>query len=218
MKGTISPSSPACANASRISAKPAAPVWCVMWMGRPALRNSGQLWSAAWFRVRLGLNAEEFFAHGESGDFGAAAGKERRGLLEGDEGAGDEAGDGAVGESRYGVGLHHDYRDAAENGGQDGRPGDVAAHAEDGRGVADTAIAADGGDGQTAERGEGLAQADAVESADLDLLQLEAGGGDQLGFQAMLGTDKGDVVAAGAQFAGYGKARDYVPASASSGH
>ena len=204
-------------------------------MGKPALRNSGQLCSAAWFRVRdpwlppvisrwkhgaarLGLDAEELFAHGKSGDFGAAAGEEGGGLGEGDEGARHQAGDGAVGESGYGVRLHHDDWNAAQDGGQDGRSGDVAAHAEDGGGAADTAIATDRGDGQTAERGDGLAHADAVESADLDFLQVEPRGWDQFGFHAELGTDKGDVVAAGAQFASYGEPGDYVPASAAAGH
>ena len=102
--------------------------------------------------------------------------------------------------------------------GQHRRSGDVAAHAEDGGGAADTAVATDRGDGQAAERGDRLAQADAVESADLDLLQVEPRGRHQLGFHAVLGADKGDVVAAGAQFASHGEPRDYVPASAAAGH
>src|ERR1035438_4742761 len=51
-KGTTSPSMPDEANASRISAKPDTPVWWVMRIPRPALRNNGQLCIAAWLRVR----------------------------------------------------------------------------------------------------------------------------------------------------------------------
>ncbi len=104
----------------------------------------------------------------------------------------------AVGESRHRVGLHHDDRNAAQDGGENRRSGDVAAHAEDGGSIADGAIAADGGDGQAAQRGESLAQADPVEPADLNLFQLEPRGGDQFAFDAVLGTDKRNVMAAGA--------------------
>src|ERR1039457_1211829 len=203
MKGTISPSMPDKAKASRISAKPETPVWWVMRMARTALRNSGQLCSAAWFKVRdpwlppvisrwsTGPRGLGWMRKNSSRTGSPVASVRPRGKKEGS---------------------------AAQDGGEDGRSGDVSAHAEDGGSTADAAIARDGGDGQASERGEGLAHAHAVEPADLDILQAEPRGGDEFGFDAMLGADKGDVVAARAQFASHGQRWDDVPARAAAGH
>src|ERR1035441_9256060 len=90
--------------------------------------------------------------------------------------------------------------------------------AEDGGGAADTAVARSGGDRKTTERDDGLAHADAVESADLNFLQVEAGGGDQLGLDAELGADEGDARAARAQLASYGEPGDHVPARTAASH
>ena len=118
--------------------------------------------------ARLGLDAEELFAHGKSGDFGAAVGKEAAVSGKETSARATKRPMDAIGESGDGVGLHHDHRNAAEHGGDNRRSGHVAAHAEDGGRVADGTIAADGGDRQAAQRGEVLSQADAVEPADFD--------------------------------------------------
>ena len=107
-------------------------------------------------------------------------GKKRGGLRERRPGARDEAGDRPIGEARDGVRLHHDHGNAAQQRRHDRRSGDVAAHAEDGGGVADAAVALTVVIGRRPSVANVCRQADAIQSADLDRLELEALGRDQL--------------------------------------
>jgi hypothetical protein len=59
---------------------------------------------------------------------------------------------------------------------------------------------------------------DAVERADVDQLQIETFGRDQLAFHAAAGSDESCVMAALAEFACYGEAGDYVTTGAAGGH
>ena len=81
-----------------------------------------------------------------------------------------------VRESRLGVGLEHDGRDAKESGHEHDRPPRVSAHAQDGR-RAQAADELDGLDHRPRKGAEALEHAhepDAVEGEDREQLQLVA--------------------------------------------
>src|SRR5205807_1500722 len=151
-------------------------------------------------------------------DLGSPRRKETRGLRKVDHGARDEAGDTAVRETGNGVGLHDDHRRAPEEGGDDGRAGDVAAHTENGGRFTGKSQAEGRHHGEPGKGGELLGKANAVEAADADFAEFESSGGDKAAFHAAFGAYKEDVVPAVAEFARHGQGGNNVASGASSGH